>query len=332
MKKKSVGLVIGKFEPLHEGHLHMFNKALELVDELVIVVGGHTSGRRYNYPFTQEERVDSIKKYVDNDRIRAIDFVADIIYNEMEWISNIYDILSETCEDDEEIYVIGHDKDFTSSYLHKLNLPFIDVGNYGHYSSTSIREQYFLNNIIPQYCLDKEFMKQFMNSDDFLDLKNEYLKIKKEKELYKDLKYPYIYSCADAFVLCRGHILLIKRKDFGRWALPGGHLNVDETTIECSLRELKEETGLELSQKNNIGFYLFDHPRRSDKGRVISNCYMFYMIADELPIVKACDDAVEAKWIAVPEFYDLEFHDDHFSMIYFIVNDIMKKFNNSENE
>ena len=45
-------------------------------------------------------------------------------------------------------------------------------------------------------------------------------------------------------------VLLIQRGDQpfkGGWAFPGGFMNMDETTEQCAIRELEEETGLRLS-------------------------------------------------------------------------------------
>ena len=41
----------------------------------------------------------------------------------------------------------------------------------------------------------------------------------------------------------------------GCWAFPGGFMNMDETTEECAIRELEEETGLRLSKIQQIGAY-----------------------------------------------------------------------------
>ena len=39
-------------------------------------------------------------------------------------------------------------------------------------------------------------------------------------------------------------MLFGKRRDSGKWALPGGHANVGEDALSCAIRELHEETGL----------------------------------------------------------------------------------------
>ncbi|MFC2062307.1 NUDIX hydrolase, partial [Elusimicrobiota bacterium] len=55
-----------------------------------------------------------------------------------------------------------------------------------------------------------------------------------------------------------GAVLMIKRAvgpQIGRWALPSGFIELEETPQEAALRELKEETGLEGKVENLIGVY-----------------------------------------------------------------------------
>ena len=38
------------------------------------------------------------------------------------------------------------------------------------------------------------------------------------------------------------------------WQFPGGHLEIDETVTVCAQREVREETGLEITQMQQVGF------------------------------------------------------------------------------
>lgn len=42
----------------------------------------------------------------------------------------------------------------------------------------------------------------------------------------------------------RGQLLLIRRRDNGRWAMPAGAMELDESVYECLVREVEEESGL----------------------------------------------------------------------------------------
>lgn len=52
----------------------------------------------------------------------------------------------------------------------------------------------------------------------------------------------------EVFLIKDGAVLLGKRKNCygeGMWGLPGGHLEYGESIIECAVRELKEELGID---------------------------------------------------------------------------------------
>ena len=103
------------------------------------------------------------------------------------------------------------------------------------------------------------------------------------------------------------NVLLIKRGNEpfkGLWALPGGFLNPDETAEEGALRELREETGLEAAEVEQL--YTFSDPKRDPRDRVISIAYMAVV---KLQDVKGEDDASEAKWFPLKEIPSLAF--DH---------------------
>lgn len=53
----------------------------------------------------------------------------------------------------------------------------------------------------------------------------------------------------------KGELLLQKRGDKKKWGLPGGALELGETLDEAVIREVKEETGLEIKTKSLIGVY-----------------------------------------------------------------------------
>ena len=64
-----------------------------------------------------------------------------------------------------------------------------------------------------------------------------------------------ILNCAGAIIERDGKILLQKRSDNGEWGLIGGLLELNETYEEAALREVREETGLEVRLESFIGIY-----------------------------------------------------------------------------
>lgn len=53
----------------------------------------------------------------------------------------------------------------------------------------------------------------------------------------------------------RGRILLHRRSDNGLWGLPGGGMELGESIVETIIREVKEETGLEVEPRSVVGIY-----------------------------------------------------------------------------
>ena len=105
-------------------------------------------------------------------------------------------------------------------------------------------------------------------------------------------KYPRPAVTADCIVMTREaepRVLLIQRGDMpfkGGWAFPGGFMNMDETTEQCAIRELEEETGLRVSKIKQIGAY--SKVDRDPRGRTVTVAYL--AIVDEPMAVTGLDD------------------------------------------
>jgi nicotinamide-nucleotide adenylyltransferase len=65
------GLFLGRFQPFHKGHLHIIKKALEQVDELIIIIGSSQYSNTADNPFSTEEREKMIRAALDSEGITA---------------------------------------------------------------------------------------------------------------------------------------------------------------------------------------------------------------------------------------------------------------------
>lgn len=137
-----------------------------------------------------------------------------------------------------------------------------------------------------------------------------------EKERKKEKKYCYNYPHPAVTTDCvifgydgkRLHVLLIERgiNPFaGRWALPGGFLRIDESADECAMRELKEETGLDVAYMKQI--HTYSSPDRDPRERVITIAYYALVCMSE---VVGGDDARKAEWFTIDEVPALAFDHD----------------------
>jgi 8-oxo-dGTP diphosphatase len=129
-------------------------------------------------------------------------------------------------------------------------------------------------------------------------------------------QYPRSALTVDAIVLRKEQdkwqLLLIERgiEPFkGKWALPGGFVNMDELLEKACIRELEEETGLKVDQM--FQFKTFDAVDRDPRHRTIS--VVHYTILEDNQEIRAGDDAKKAAWFPLDRLPDLAF--DHAKII-----------------
>jgi 8-oxo-dGTP diphosphatase len=127
-------------------------------------------------------------------------------------------------------------------------------------------------------------------------------------------KYTYDYPrpavTVDIVVVDRRRrVLLIKRKGepyAGRWAIPGGFVELDESLEDAAKRELREETGVPAAKLEQL--YTFGDPKRDPRGRTISVAYLTRLDSSHVK-PKANDDAKDVAWYSIDELPELAF--DH---------------------
>ena len=124
-----------------------------------------------------------------------------------------------------------------------------------------------------------------------------------------------ILMVVDTVVYTDAEVLMIKRKNppfAGHWALPGGFIDPGETPKQAAMRELVEETGLEVSALNFVGEY--KTPGRDPRmEHVWSYAFSLHVAAKES--VKAGDDASRAEWIPIKQLNKIQLAFDHVDII-----------------
>lgn len=345
MSRKKYDLIvkIGRFQPIHNGHINNIKHCLSISENTLIILGSINQPRTPKNPFTFDERKSMILDVFPHDDI-IIKGVVDHKYNNNHWIADINKIVDETCSRlklvNPKIAIMGYEKDDSSWYLRAFpQWDFISIGGYSQgggqiIDATKIRDLYFsgdiafTNGVIHETTQD--FLHDFKNTEHFIQVQREKVFYDNYKKQWAFALYPVQFNTCDAVVVQGGHVLLIKRRSYpgkGLWALPGGFINPNETTVDAVIRELREETKIKVPEvvlRSSIKHEkLFDHPDRSLRGRTFTMAYLIELESGDasLPKVKGCDDAFEAKWFTEAQVENMSecLFEDHYSIITYML-------------
>jgi 8-oxo-dGTP diphosphatase len=99
----------------------------------------------------------------------------------------------------------------------------------------------------------------------------------------------------------------------GKWALPGGFVQPDESAFEAASRELEEETGVIGLKIKHFGTY--DKPGRDKRAWIISNAHYAIVPENQLSKRKAADDASDVQLFTLEEIARLGLAFDHEQII-----------------
>jgi 8-oxo-dGTP diphosphatase len=112
------------------------------------------------------------------------------------------------------------------------------------------------------------------------------------------------YVGVHGVIASRGRMLVLKRAPVmsyrpGNWDLPGGHLALGESFEDCLLREVKEETALDVAIDRMLGFH-----------SMVSEPYLQAIYACRLTVFQTvklrADEHVEHRWVTLDELASLE--------------------------
>ncbi len=371
---------IGRFQPLHQGHLSVIGQALRRSGHLLVLVGTANEARSLRNPFTAEERAEMIRACLDPaDRQRVIVLpLEDSNYNLDEWIESVQRKVGEAWQaidahgqaekDMPAVSLIGHSKDSSSYYL-KLFPEWgaINVGCAHGLDATAIRNQLFGDYSVAQELVEKgpssgdadayrkqhsakarqqarnflaeqeagggtdgsgmplpvvAFLKQFLETPAYEAVAAEAAYAAMYRYQWRAAPYPPIFVTADALVVQSGHVLVVRRKNYpgkGLWALPGGFVDQGERIEDAMIRELREETGIDVAdaalRARIAARDVFDAPYRSSRGRTITHAFLIHLEPGARPRIAASDDAEIAEWMPLAELDRSRFFEDHYAII-----------------
>lgn len=343
----SLTVFIGRFSPFHNGHAGVLSRALLSSSDVLVLIGSSGQARSIKNPFTYYERKEMIEAwYNENSRagfgrlwiLPSVDYP----YNDQKWVREIQTTVLELKKSLEYKYktkypakskLTGANRDNSCYYLDIFggffDLDLVqDVSCGLSLSATEVRTSLFEKNS-KWYNMVPTTTARFLNTMNHAvvdKLVAEYEYVKKYKDSWKSAPFPPTFMCVDACVVQSGHVLVVERKGFpgdGLWALPGGFLGQEERLVDAAIRELQEETDIEMAPAQLYGsiksMQVFDDPGRSTRGRTLTACYLLKLQdSKKLPKVRPqLEEVSKVLWVPIAEAQSKTemWYEDHHAMM-----------------
>lgn len=106
-----------------------------------------------------------------------------------------------------------------------------------------------------------------------------------------------------------GHLLLIHKTDNDLWALPGGGHDIGEAIADTVVREVREETGIDVAPTGILGIYSDPrHVMAYDDGEVRQQFSILFETRTLGGELRTSSESKEVRWVPLEEVATLDMH------------------------
>ncbi|MEJ7654808.1 MAG: NUDIX domain-containing protein [Chloroflexia bacterium] len=107
----------------------------------------------------------------------------------------------------------------------------------------------------------------------------------------------------------RGRVLLIRRSDSGRWALPGGGQEIGESVADSASRETREESGVEIVVTGLVGIYSNPHHVIAYSNGEVRQQFSICLRAEATGgRLRPSNESTDVRWVSSDELDALNIH------------------------
>jgi bifunctional NMN adenylyltransferase/nudix hydrolase len=113
-----LAVLIGRFQPWHNGHAALLRQALTCAPKVAVVIGSSRRARSAKNPFTFDERVAMISSSLSEEEVACVSFIPMRDYfDDGRWAEHVQRAVEARAPEGAEIALVGHFKDDSSYYL-----------------------------------------------------------------------------------------------------------------------------------------------------------------------------------------------------------------------
>tara|TARA_R110002073_G_scaffold309611_2_gene479935 strand:+ start:1125 stop:2141 length:1017 start_codon:yes stop_codon:yes gene_type:complete len=312
-----LSIVIGRFQPLHDGHLTLIEEARKQGDKTLILVGSPNKLPDYKDPFSYEER----KQFLE-DSLETLDEIMDEFIirplndepSDDDWVANVIGEAISLEEDPTQVTIYTSKKD--EAFYRKTFLFPVETVNILDISATMIRHAWYTDTLwtVEEY-LPPSVTFDMADHEDFERLAAESLSVD-SMALTKEEGHPFgnPMEPVSFAVILQGSELLVGRRGAprgrGQLGLAGGYVEKNETTLEGCMREVREEMGVDLKHMITSGhaqcLAQAVEENLGDLGtRTLGVNYLFVINPEiELEIQVDGSETTEHKWLTTKDVYE----------------------------
>ncbi len=333
-------VVIGRFSPCDNGHVERLSRIGGLARRVLVLISAADKARESRLPWTADEREDLLRAGLGGVADGFVfGRVGDHAYDPQGFAADVTGQLEALGGDTGRVCVVSRAVDVRPDALAALPADWTRITPPMGPDRTAMLDAAYgddaafatLAEAVPAGVFER--LKSFRATDIFTAMAAEHRYVEAYIKSWAVAPYPVIFVTVDVLAVQADpdgvpHILLVRRGGIpgkGQWAMPGGFLNPDEPLAEGALRELREETGMAVSDAELElylqGVHVFSDPERSSRGRVITHTHHFVLPAGALPVVEGADDAEHAVWLPLGALAPLrdQFFEDHYAMVEYIL-------------
>ncbi len=326
-----VAVCVGRFAPLQHRHCQIIQAQLLRQDLVIVLCTGSTQARDVGNPWALSQRLASLRAAVPDPRV-VIVALGDCWYDDPRWAAAVTTTVTAACEQAgfsahaAQITVVGTER-AGPDYYASLFLNWSASAAVATHFEPQLAESLLLAPAAARAALlnlhcppaAHSGINEGLAGQVGLELAAEGAFVVDYRRAWANAPYPPVFVTVDALVCYHDQVLLVRRgrrPGLGLLALPGGFLDPGEALAAAAVRELREETGLQVPPHAAGTGRVFDHPLRSRRGRTITHLFDFDLsVLPAAPAVLGADDAALALWLPRASLRAEDFFEDHYAIL-----------------